>query len=213
MIDQFTPQAQHRQLCSRHRCDTVATLSLASLLVLLPGCISASAPKTAATLNGEAMYAPVPWASSKPVNITARVSAVQGALGAVQAASNSYVQYQQIRADTHNQQQARISAYKSHQYHQSLRAEADRLKAIRDREAAVPRVMSVKPQVIDGGPLPEWDSTGWDLGVAVAGWVGMQDAQLRNLRVQINTDMVTRSQPTTPIRKGNSYRKSQGDDQ
>lgn len=205
MIDQFTKQAQHQQLCSRRRSGAAATLSLASLLVLLPGCISAGAPKTAATLNGEAMYAPVPWASSKPVNITARVSAVQGALSAVQAASNSYVQYQQIRADTHNQQQARISAYKSHQYHQSLRAEEARLKAIRDREAAMPLVQGIKPQGIIVGPIPEWDSSGWDLGVAVAGWVGMQDAQLRQMRVDINTNMITRPPPPPPPnRKGKS---------
>lgn len=205
MIDQFTKQAQHQQLCWRPRTGAAATLSLASLLVLLPGCISASAPKTAATLNGEAMYAPVPWASSKPVNITARVSAVQGALSAVQAASNSYVQYQQIRAEAHNQQQARISAYKSHQYHQSLRAEEARLKAIRDREAAMPLVQGVKPQGIIVGPIPEWDSSGWDLGVAVAGWVGMQDAQLRQMRVDINTNMITRPPPPPPPnRKGKS---------
>lgn len=209
MIDQFTPQAQHRQLYSPRRRGAAASLSLACLLVLLPGCISASAPKTAATLNGEAMYAPVPWASSKPVNITARVSAVQGALNAVQAASNSYVQYQQIRADTHNQQQARISAYKSHQYHQRLRAEEDRLRAIREREAAMPRVVTGKPQAIVVGPIPEWDSTGWDLGVAVAGWVGMQDAQLRQMRVDINTNMISRPPPPPPNRKGNSKGKNQ----
>jgi len=202
MIDQFTPQAQYRQLRPRRRNGAATTLFIASLLVLLPGCISASAPKTTATLNGEAMYAPAAWASSKPVNITARVRAVQGALGAVQAASNSYVQYQQIRADTHNQQQARISAYKSHQYHQSLRAEEARLNAIRDREAAMPLVRGVKPQGIIVGPIPEWDSSGWDLGVAVAGWVGMQDAQLRQMRVDINTNMISRPPPPPPNRKG-----------
>jgi hypothetical protein len=161
------------------------TVKLSTLLALAwstTACISASAPKTSSALNGEAMYAPQPWAHGKPVNITARLGSIQSTLSAVQTASNSYFQYQQDRVDANNKRKARSLAYESHLYYQRLQDEEDRLRAIQEREAATPQRVIAKPPPINVGPIPEWDSTGWDLGVAVAGWVGMQDAQLRQIR-------------------------------
>ncbi len=209
MSNQLIHQPPQWKQDARRRAGALTTIFIASFLFLFPGCISASAPKTAATLNGEAMYAAQPWANSKPVNITARVSAIQGALSAVQTASNSYVDYQIARADTHNRRQARLAAYESHKYHERLRADEERLRAIREREAAYRLPGSIKTGTIDAGPLPEWDSTGWDLGVAVAGWVGMQDAQLRRMRVDINTNMISRPPPSPPNRKNNRKGKDQ----
>lgn len=163
-------------------------------------CISASAPKTDATMIGEAMYSPQPWVNSKPVNITARVSAIQGELSAVQSASNSYVEYQVAQADEFNQRQARKAALESQRYYERLQAEDDRLRAIRESEAAVRVVGQVKPTSIITDPYV-WDSSGWELGVAIAGWVGMQDAQLRKLRVDINTNMIAPPPPPPPVRK------------
>lgn len=161
-------------------------------------CISASAPKTEAGLIGEAMYSPQPWANSKPVNITARVNTIQSALSAVQSVSDTYAQFQRDVADARYQREARSAAYESHLYFQRLREEEARLAAIRQNDQRIGQVRIGTPQAIRAGPLPEWDRTGWDLGVAVAGWVGMQDAQLRSLRVQINTDMVRQPPPPPP---------------
>lgn len=171
MDNQLTPAAQHRSLCNRRRSSGLATLSMAGLLVLLPGCISANAPETVRTMNGEAMYAPQPWATSKPVNITARVNALQGALGAVQSASNSYVQYQQQRADAHNLRQARISAYKTHQYNMRLKAEEDaRLKALLAAQNATPQVLAGKPISIKLGPAPTMADYADDIGNSMRGF-------------------------------------------
>jgi len=154
----------------RQQNGAMTAIFIVSLALLLPGCISASAPKTAANMNGEGMYAPQPWANSKPVNITARVSAIQGALSAVQTASNSYVDYQTARADTHNRRQARLAAYESHKYHERLRTEDERLKAIRERDAASPSVISVKPRSIELGPSPTMADYADDIGNSMRGF-------------------------------------------
>jgi hypothetical protein len=182
MDHQLTRHNQQKPKSPHRPKKALAALSIVSLLVVIPGCISASAPKTSSSLNGEAMYAPQPWAHGKPVNITARLGSIQSTLSAVQTASNSYFQYQQDRVDANNKRKARSLAYESHLYYQRLQDEEDRLRAIQEREAATPQRVIAKPPPINVGPIPEWDSTGWDLGVAVAGWVGMQDAQLRQIR-------------------------------
>lgn len=133
-------------------------------------CISASAPKSDAALIGEAMYSPQPWVNSKPVNITARVGAIQGALSAVQSASDSYVAYQFAQADAFNRQQARKAALSSQQYYARLRAEEDRLRAIRDSEAAVRVVGQVKPTSIDIGPAPTMADYADEIGDSMMGY-------------------------------------------
>jgi len=170
MSRQLIPQSPKRDRNACKRSGALTTISIASVAFLLPGCISASAPKTAASMNGEAMYAAQPWANSKPVNITARVSAIQGALSAVQTASNSYVDYQRARADTHNRQQARMAAYESHKYHERIRVEEDRLKTIREREAASRSVVSGKPESIKLGPAPTMADYADDIGNSMRGY-------------------------------------------
>lgn len=180
------------------------TLSMTEKLPMLcilawstTACISASAPKSDPALIGEAMYSPQPWVDSKPVNITARVSAIQGFASAVQTASNAYVEYQSAQADAFNRRQARQSALATQRYYARLQAEEDRLRAIRESEAAVRIVGQVRPTSLVTAPYV-WDSSGWDLGVAIAGWVGMQDAQLRQMRVDINTNMTAPPPPPPP---------------
>lgn len=170
MFNQLIPQSPQRKRKADRRIGPLTAISVASLLALLPGCVSASAPKTAASMNGEAMYTSQPWANSKPVNITARVNALQGALGAAQIASNSYLQYQQQRADAHNQRQARISAYKSHQYKMRLQAEEDaRVRALLAAQNA-PRTGKIKPASIVLGPAPTMADYAEDIGNSVMGY-------------------------------------------
>ena len=202
MLYPCTSLNQPRSLRTRRRGRSISGLALATFLIALPGCISASAPKTAATLNGEAMYSPQPWVTSRPVNITARVNAIQGALGAVQAAQASLMEYQYARADAHNQRQARISAYNSHVYHERLKAEeAERQKwAEYNAQHRPPVPFGALNPVLDGVP-DTFNHDGWNLGVAVAGWVGMQDAQLRQMRVDINTNVRMPPPPKPPRHK------------
>lgn len=149
------------------------TLKIPLLIALAwstSACISASAPKSEADLIGEAMYAPQPWVHSTPVNITARVSAIQGALSAVQSASNSYVQYQVAQADTFNRRQARKAALKSQQYYARLKAEEDRLRAIRESEATMRPVGKVAPISIVVGPAPTMADYADEIGDAAMGY-------------------------------------------
>lgn len=143
---------------------------LCALVWSTTACISASAPKTEAGLIGEAMYSPQPWVNSTPVNITARVSAIQGALSAVQSASNSYVEYQVAQADAFNRRQARKAALESQQYYTRLQAEEDRLRAIREREAAVRPVGKLAPISVVAGAAPTMADYADEIGDAVMGY-------------------------------------------
>ncbi len=202
MFNQSTSRDQAYAQLTRHWGRCLTGLTLAVLLVSLPGCISASAPKTTAALNGEAMYSQQPWAKNQPVNITARLNAIQGALGAVQAAQASFIEYQHARADAHNQRQARISAYNSHVYHKRLRAEeAERQKwAEYDAQNRPSVALGAINPVLDGVP-DTFNHDGWNLGVAVAGWVGMQDAAQRQIRIDLNSNVRTPPPPKPPRHK------------
>ncbi|MEM7329300.1 MAG: hypothetical protein AAF437_11210 [Pseudomonadota bacterium] len=145
------------------------------------------------------MYSPQPWVTSRPVNITARVNAIQGALGAVQAAQASFLEYQHARADAYNQQQARISAYNSHVYYERLRAEeAERQKwaEYNAQHRPAQRVGAFNPIL---GVVPDtFNYDGWEFGVQIAGWIGMQDAAQRQLRIDMNSNMRTPPPPKPP---------------
>ena len=189
---------QHLLVRSRRRNRALTGFVLATFLVALPGCISASAPKTAASLNGEAMYEPQPWVNSKPVNITGRLNAIQGALSAAGAAHASFVEYKIAQADEYNQRQERKRALESQRYHARLRAEEEE----RQRQLALShQYRQSKPGAfeITLENFPDsFNHEGWELGVQLAGWIGMQDAQLRQLRVDTNTNMRSSPPPKPP---------------
>lgn len=130
----------------------VAPLAAAGLLLV--GCMSPGAPKTAANLNGEAMYAPRAWANSEPVNISARLNAVSAAVSSLQATSDQYFANQQARADTFNAQQARKAEYESRIYHRRLEEEAaerERLRALASKNRVF-KVRKLSPDDFADGP-------------------------------------------------------------
>ena len=189
---------QHLLVRSRRRNRALSGFVLATFLVMLPGCVSASAPKTAASLNGEAMYEPQPWVNSKPVNITGRLNAIQGALSAAGAAHASFVEYKIAQADEYNQRQERKRALESQRYHARLRAEEEE----RQRQLALSN--QYRPQVLGSfnpivGVVPDtFNYDGWEFGVQIAGWIGMQDAAQRQLRIDMNSNMRTPTPPKPP---------------
>lgn len=152
------------------------------------GCVSASAPKTPASLNGEAMYAPRAWAGSKPVNITGRLNAAQGAVSTLQATTNQYFASQQMRYDDLNAQQARKAEYESRIYHRRLEEEAaerERLRAL----ASQNRVFKVKKL----GPDDFADGPGFDFLAHDGAW-GLYDLAIGNS----NALSKMRAPPTPP---------------
>ena len=184
------------------RLKSAAVPALAILSVFLPACVSASPPKTSAQMIGEAMYTTHPWADTEPVNITARMNAVQGALAAVGSAQQSYHDYRMGQAAAFNERAFLKAEYARYEAgmrkQQAAVAEAARLRALAEQDARSLAVSREPPRI---AASPEWDSSGWDLGVAVAGWVGMQDDALRRLRVHINTQTVSAPPPPPPPRR------------
>lgn len=172
--------------------------ALAAASLALAGCVSPGAPKTAATLNGEAMYAPRAWAESQPVNITARLNAVQSALNSVQVAANDYFAYQQQRADTFNAQQARMSEYKSRIYHRRLEEEA----AERERL----RALASQNRVFKIGTVNPVDGPGFNFAAHDAAWsfynqLSISSSAMRSHRRAVGEGSLAATQPPV-ISKG-----------
>lgn len=167
-------------------------LPLAIASLALAGCVSPGAPKTSASLNGEAMYAPRAWASSEPVDITGRLNAIQGALSSVQAAANDYFAYQQQRADTLNAQQARMSEYKSRIYHRRLEEEA----AERERL----RALASQNRVFKMGTVNPVDGPGFNFAAHDAAWsfynqLSISSSSMRSHRRAVGEGSLAASQP------------------
>ena len=156
----------------------------ALLVTFLTGCASVGTP--VATGNGiaESMYTEQPWAKDPPVNITRRLSAIQGALGGAQQALNSYGAAMRASARTHNERvfrQAEISRRKMVDDRIREQQEQQRLKAIAEQER---RPVVLQP-VGYLAPARPWDDTGWKIGVAIAQNVRGWDKFMRNVRVNL----------------------------
>jgi hypothetical protein len=126
-------------------------------------------------LIAESFYTQQPWAQKPPVNITRRLSAIQGAVSGMQQSLDSYAALTRAQAAAHNERvflNAEIARNKAEM--DRVRAEEmekERLAAI----AAAPRDREYKPKKIDHFAAPRpYDDTGWKLGVALAnnvkGW-------------------------------------------
>ena len=183
---------QNREPERQYTISFLRALLIVPLLFASAGCMSASAPKTAANLNGEAMYAPHAWANSQPVNITARLNAIQGALNSVQIAAADYFAYQQQRADTFNAQQARMAEYESRIYHRRLEEEA----AERERL----RALASQNRVFKIGTVNPVDGPGFNFAAHDAAWsfynqLSISSSAMRGHRRAVGEGSLAASQP------------------
>ncbi|MGV6820197.1 MAG: hypothetical protein ACWA5T_06820 [Parvularcula sp.] len=177
-------------------------LSVVAAVVLVSGCVSSAPPDTAATEIGEQMYVVHPWAETEPVNITGRMNALQGALAGVSSAQQAYFDFKMAQADAFNRRAFLKAEYARNEAalrrQREKAAEAARLRALAEQDTQRGRI-AIKPPKLAASP--EWDSSGWDFGVAIAGWVGMQDDALRNMRVEMNTQARPAPPPPPPPRR------------
>jgi len=142
---------------------------LATLCTTMTACISASAPKTSAQMNGEAMYTTQPWADTKPVNITDRLNAVQGVVAAMQSAQTSYYDFKITQANAFNERaflRAEIARHDAELRRRLEQAEAARIKAGAEQPRSPIKGVKAKPVA---GTVATFSDYAWEIGTSIIG--------------------------------------------
>lgn len=155
-------------------------------LLLAAGCASVpDVPKERGGALAESFYVVAPWSQQPPVDITARLGALNAALAGLHASIDSYYAGLQAQADAHNSRvflQAELAASRDAQRKRELASRPAQTRTEgdwRDRKPAGIDPKSIAPYREN---TPPW--TGFEAGTAVVGfaqgWEGWMHGRMRD---------------------------------
>jgi len=155
-------------------------------LLLAAGCASVpDAPKERGNALAESFYVVAPWAQQPPVDITARLGAVNAALAGLHASIDSYYAGVRAQADAHNSRvflQAELAASREAQRRRELAARPAPPQADPDWRDRKPATIDSKRIAPYRENAPPW--MGFEAGTAVVGfaqgWEGWMHGRMRD---------------------------------